>query len=395
MPGDADDEATVKVSSSNAVIIAAGGLGNGTGSNGANVGKGGHYQFIYSEWDTGSGKIVQKKAPNIDDPDPSLNVIVAEWITGSNANSVLGSPLDGTYVVNDNVSFNGNVAINNTVRMILKNDYTLTINGAVSGSGALQLCAQEGGSGRFTVNAPSGSSAIALHTFEVDGGRITLNGGDNGSAVAAGNKVQIYGGTVTAAGGSGQGGGIISNGTIEILGGEVMALSKGAGAGIGGLVNSEAITIGETAVVTARGGTGSAGIGAGRAGELDGIILIETGAKVNAYGGSGAYGGGAGIGTSGAASLNGNSNGNTANGSIKIKNADKTRVTARGGAGTENNAGGGAGLGTGGAAGTGTAGGITSWDIDTSNPDAVTSTGGAGHGTGAPGEAQGKGGNTP
>mgnify|MGYP000467734383 CR=1 FL=1 len=136
-------------------------------------------------------------------------------------------------------------------------------------------------------------------------GEVTISGGDvdaYGGSAAAGiggsygssGKVTISGGKVTAYGGldaAGIGGGLYSTkkSTVRILGGVVDAVGKGCGSGIGGGRGDTQVAeveIGGGAQVTAKGGPGSHGYGAGVAigtgGDADGKAGKEL--DVNASG---------------------------------------------------------------------------------------------------------------
>lgn len=136
-------------------------------------------------------------------------------------------------------------------------------------------------------------------------GEVTISGGDvdaYGGSAAAGiggsygssGKVTISGGKVTAYGGLdavGIGGGLYSTkkSTVRILGGVVDAVGKGCGSGIGGGRGDTQVAeveIGGGAQVTAKGGPGSHGYGAGVAigtgGDADGKAGKEL--DVNASG---------------------------------------------------------------------------------------------------------------
>ena len=143
------------------------------------------------------------------------------------------------------------------------------------------------------------------------GGNESSDGGDCGT-------IAIYGGNITATGGSGAagiGGGNGGIGTnISINGGKVTAQGGANAAGIGGGASGDAGNISiQGGNVTANGGTWGAGIGSGYLGHTSGSITIAN-ATVDATGGPNAAGIGAGM--------------NAINCDISIQGGN---VTARGG----------------------------------------------------------------
>ena len=112
----------------------------------------------------------------------------------------------------------------------------------------------------------------------ISGGDVTAHGGHTAAGIGGGFRgsgdVTILGGTVTAipaegsnsnVTGIGGGFGCDEKSTVRILGGVVDAVGNGCGSGIGGGEGDVEVEIGGGAQVTAKGGPGSDGYGAGAA----------------------------------------------------------------------------------------------------------------------------------
>ena len=174
------------------------------------------------------------------------------------------------YVVNSNVTINTRVTVTGNVHLILKDGYSLTVNGGIGvsdndgnqGNGStnsLTIYAQSTGNemGSLTVqnvgsnNAGIGSGDGTMNWNGSDCGTITINGGNINvtstyDAAGIGGGFHGNGGTITVnngiinvtsngSGGAGIGGGAYGNcGAVTITGGCVVAVSKTKGAAIGG-----------------------------------------------------------------------------------------------------------------------------------------------------------------
>ncbi|MCI7181548.1 MAG: hypothetical protein MSA26_13480 [Lachnospiraceae bacterium] len=147
----------------------------------------------------------------------------------------------GWYIVRNNVSIEGNVAISGDVNLILADGCNLTVNGDITG-GSLTIYGQANGTGNLIV-----------------GGSITggngLNGGYNPDYPISGGHgggITINGGTINAvriASGDGGNGGYWGNGgkggSITIRGGKVKAdRIAGGNGGNGGVVEADRVTDG-------------------------------------------------------------------------------------------------------------------------------------------------------
>ena len=205
----------------------------------------------------------------------------------------------GWYVVDDDVTIGSRVTVTGDVKLILKDDSNLTVNGGIDVS--------EGKS--FTVYAQStdeskmGKLTADASNVEFAAGIGSGYGGSGGTSTINGGTVTINGGTVTATGGAdaaGIGGGHGGDGgTITINGGTVDANGASYGAGIGGGSRGSGGTITiNGGTVTANGGTeGGAGIGGGYSGSSGAITL--SGGIITATGGKSASGIGGGYMVSG------------------------------------------------------------------------------------------------
>lgn len=209
-----------------------------------------------------------------------------------------------------------------------------TVTACGGDSEASSLSGGGAGIGAGGVSGNQGFPYPSYVTVSIRGGAVTAAGradgaGIGGGANSEGGTIEISGGNVTAAGGceikngvphecwggAGIGGGDNSGVTsISITGGTVVARAGGAAAGIGsgmdgfvgtvdpetGVVTFGTISIGDSADVTAYGGSGSgwtshmggAGIGAGHS-EYNaagcGAITVSGAAKVRAYAGANAH----------------------------------------------------------------------------------------------------------
>lgn len=172
-------------------------------------------------------------------------------------------------------------------------------SGGAAGIGCGQLYESSANDGTITIfggtiTANGGSSAAGIGgsreggNINIYGGEVTANGGEDygagigGGSGNAGGSIKITGGTVKATGGwdgAGIGGSGYGGGTINISGGEVTATGGGNGAGIGGGGRGGSggdITI-TGGTVIAKGGGNGACIGCGGAGGSGGAITISGG----------------------------------------------------------------------------------------------------------------------
>ena len=233
-------------------------------------------------------------------------------LTGTLGASVKISVADGATVTLDDVTINGDNS-SDWAGITCLGDATLFLRGVNSVSGfsglnpGIQVAKRLGdgeeytltiyGSGSLNVIGLSaagigGSNIKSCGNISIFGGIITATGGSGAAGIGAGSNVDcgaisIFGGTVTATGGSGAAGiGSASNsncGNISIFGGTITATGGGKAPGIGaGNSFSSCGNISITGgTVTANGGEyytdGTVGIGAGPFSSSCGNIIISNG----------------------------------------------------------------------------------------------------------------------
>lgn len=167
-------------------------------------------------------------------------------ISSSDSSTSFGA---GWYVINGNVTINGDLGMTGDVHLILTDGCSLTVNGTlnVSGQGAgLTIYGQSRGTGSLVATGADTdmeSSGIKAQKLTINGGTVTGKGG-NGCAFSCGiysvTDLTINGGTVTGTGGD-------STGTD--------AVSYGVYSGYGNL------TLANNASLTATGGTATTSYG--------------------------------------------------------------------------------------------------------------------------------------
>ena len=298
------------------------GENGGSGACDLNKGSGGKYiymhvsssaggresvSYVRRSWDSGTATVRQE----------TRNCSNYTWLedNASGINTKLG---DGWYVVDKDVTFNKTIQVVGNANIILVDGKKLTAQNGVSiqADKTLTIYGQSGDTGTLYAHAGSGpgiggTGDILAGHFVVHGGNVDAeSGSDNNAGIGGGNgggsgiqSVTIYGGTVTAQGGSSAAG--IGKGqqnnhweVITIYGGTVKAKGGNYGAGIGGGEDrgNGTVTI-WGGHVEATGGWNGAGIGGGEKGDQDRPITINGG-YVKAVGNadSAGHNGGAGIG---------------------------------------------------------------------------------------------------
>lgn len=272
---------------------------------------------------------------------------------------------NGWYVVNDNITIPDDVTVNGDVKLILADNYKLTVDGSIKVKK----------DNTFTVYAQStddtmGSLETIVHignyglsaiggggTVNIYGGNITAatRSPSSGAAIGGsqeenGGAVNIYGGKVYAAAhyGAAIGGGMSDHGSIvNISGGTVEAYShSGAAIGSGESGNNTTVNISGGNVTAKSLGTGAA-IGGGKGGYV-GTVTISDG-TVYAYSASGAA---IGSGHGGHGGIVNISDGNvtattTSSGNAAIGSGDGSTVNISGGIVTATSSGDGAAIGSG------------------------------------------------
>ena len=260
--------------------------------------------FVKRTWDSDSGSVKEQ------------TLYCANY---TNLSSVTDNRLAGTsewYVLDRNLTFSERITVSGTIYLILKDGLTLTCEkGICVPDGAkLYIIGQSGDSGNLIATGDSYQAGIGSNDYDdetvkgagtiiIYGGTITAQGGSDGAGIGGGNEAHggiiiICGGTVNATGGTdaaGIGTGDEYEGSnptrITIYGGTVTATGGNYGAGIGGGddVDGGIVHI-YGGTVTATGDEDAAGIGGGEDGNGGNVIVY--GGTVTAQGGIG----GAGIG---------------------------------------------------------------------------------------------------
>ncbi len=249
--------------------------------------------------------------------------------------------LSGTYVVTQNTTVEDYLYIRKgcTVDLIVPKGVTLTCTKGIGcgydgkeystlniyGEGKIVATG-----GKYVAGIGGGDEQPGARTY-IYGGDITASSEKHGAGIGGGDVegtfgIHIYDGKITATGGEGgagigageEGGNLRKKddgGGINIYGGEITAKGGGisekdnvhAGAGIGGGwdedMSGTIFISGDTTKLTAQGGIGAAGIGAGRGewpfpnGDMKGEITIKCGdnSDLKIIGGSGGAGIGAGF----------------------------------------------------------------------------------------------------
>ncbi len=255
----------------------------------------------------------------------------------------------GWYVVQSDVTIPDNITVTGDVRLILADNYTLTVEGSivVNTGNTFTVYAQstdinkmgklEVTANTFDYAAIGGGSGNDAGTVNIYGGNINasrINNSGSGAGIGGANgkgggTVNIYGGKVYAAANSsaGIGGGMSDHGSIvNISGGTVEAYShSGAAIGSGESGNGTTVNISGGDVTAKSLGTGAA-IGGGEGGQ-GGTVTISDGI-VDAYSvygaaiGSDKSGNGATVNISGGTVTASNTNNNDAvNGTVTISPA--------------------------------------------------------------------------
>ena len=230
---------------------------------------------------------------------PSLTLRSAALLTAALSGALVVGIATPAFAATTEVSITADLLAGGTRTITLDNDVTVTANTlSVEGTATLDLHGFElsaknisltSGSTLIVVNVGGGAGALLI----ADGSGVGLPG------IAVTNAtVQLSGGTIIASGGpnhAGIGGGG-NSGTILIDGATVNATGGTGGAGIGGSLNTGGsnITV-SSGTVNAQGGANAAGIGGGSGTSGAGHDIEVSGGTVNAWGGQG-FASGAGIG---------------------------------------------------------------------------------------------------
>ena len=187
------------------------------------VKKGGAVDNTYQKWDADQKKLVTTDIP-------------AEVTTVESANQDVEWGA-GTYVVEGEVTINGQITLLGNVDLIIKDGAKLTVNNCYIfgySSNNLSIYGQSNQTGELVVNS-SFEVIEDIKTLEVHSAKVkATSSGDN--CFLNIQNFNVYGGSVDAENTGTNGNGILlySNGKMNIYGGDVKALGKGNKFGIAG-----------------------------------------------------------------------------------------------------------------------------------------------------------------
>ena len=172
----------------------------------------------YLKWNDGQKKLVATDIPT-----------TANKVQNSNENVEWA----GTYVVEDDVTINGEIKLTGDVELIIKDGAKLTVNKIIhTQSGAsLSVYGQTQMSGELNVTNQGSDAIFGLYSLAVHSCKVkaTSPAGDGGGVYNT-TTLNVYGGSLDAEyTGEGSGHGIIlkAGGSMNIYGGEVKAVGKG------------------------------------------------------------------------------------------------------------------------------------------------------------------------
>ena len=130
-------------------------------------------------------------------PDDAINVESGTTSWGKNMETTL------TYVVNKDVTIDGDVTLAGSVNLILRDGATLNVNGKISGliNSVLTIYGQANSSGKLNVTK-EGDNGLSIGKLIVHGGDITVKGEYSGIIYV---DICVHGGKVKASGTNGDG----------------------------------------------------------------------------------------------------------------------------------------------------------------------------------------------
>lgn len=131
----------------------------------------------------------------------------------------------GTYIVNSNVTIDGNVTFGGDVDLILCDGAELTVNGVFGNYNSLNIYGQDLSTGKLTV--VNDDINVCMEDLNIHGGIITVTDGGVMQGIETGGTFNIYHGTVSVAGAVN---GFMVMGDMHIYGGNVYAESTGGAA---------------------------------------------------------------------------------------------------------------------------------------------------------------------
>jgi len=169
----------------------------------------------YLTWDADQKKLVATEIPT----------------TATKVESAEGNVLwKGTYVVEDDVTINGQITLTGKVDLIIKDGATLTAK-EISGATNLSIYGQANQTGQLVVDCSDDDAIMGIKTLEVHSAKLTATSSySNRGGFFGIGTINVYGGSVEAtAKGDGYGIWLTVDGSMNIYGGEVKAVGKGNG----------------------------------------------------------------------------------------------------------------------------------------------------------------------
>ena len=188
----------------------------------------------------------------------------------------------GWYVASGDVTVNSRVGVEGEVKLVLCDGAHLNVPKGISvtGKNSLKIFGQKGGTGVLAATGEGRKAGIGAEAKELTGkiqiygGTVQAQGGSNAAGIGGGGEnstltgLEIYGGTVSATGGSGgagigcyQGNGTVA-GALVVRGGKIQAVGGANAPGIGGTSCGAAFIVNQYGGEVEAFGTGSgAGIG--------------------------------------------------------------------------------------------------------------------------------------
>ena len=189
----------------------------------------------YLKWNADQKKLVAKEIP-------------AEVTTVANADAGVTWSA-GTYVVEGEVTINGNILLQGNVDLIIKDGAKLTVNGRINGTTSkynLSIYGQANQTGQLVVNNSS-DAICSITTLEVHSCQVKATASeDNCSGFYNISTFNVYGGSVDSENTGTKGNGIwlaSNNSSMNIYGGEVKAVGKGKGNASYGITASSSSTV--------------------------------------------------------------------------------------------------------------------------------------------------------
>jgi len=182
--------------------------------------------FTYLKWDEAQSKLVETPVTAAE----AAGFKVVEDVTGSSSYWEAG-----TYLVEKDVTINGDIYLGGNVELIIKDGYKLTVNGKIDGNNRsydLNVYGGKAMSGELAVNnnddAITFIDALSIHSCKVKAYYTSSSTLSYGGVYNV-SELNVYGGLFDARnpGGRGYGIALADGGSLNIYGGEVIAVGNG------------------------------------------------------------------------------------------------------------------------------------------------------------------------